>query len=66
MIVGQDGYAINYEKERNRITILLPQTSETMTNTVSQVGERKTDLSAWDLQQILVAVKHVCEWEEGE
>lgn len=61
MIVGRDGYAINYEKERNRITILLPPTTNTATTTMIMPVERKTNLSAGDLMTILVAAKRVCQ-----
>lgn len=61
MIVGQDGYAINYEPAQNRITILLPQTDETLTNTVTPVAKRKTNLTAHDLRIILWIAEWVCE-----
>ena len=64
MIVGQDGYAINYEKGRNRITILLPPTAKTSRCTLDTVVERKTDLTAYDLQMILCMAEWVCEWRE--
>lgn len=60
MIVGRDGYAINYEKEQNRITILLPPTAETRRCTVDQIAERKTELSAEELQLLLEMAMYVC------
>ena len=66
MIVGRDGYAVNYEPAHNRITILLPQTEETARYTVSPIAKRKTDLTAYDLQMILWMAEWVCKWEEGE
>jgi len=60
MIVGRDGYAINYEPAQNRITILLPPTAKTSRCTVDQIAERKTELSAEELQLLLEMAMYVC------
>lgn len=60
MIVDHDGYAIAYEQDKNRIIILLPPTAETRRSTVSKITERKTELSAEELQLILEMAKYVC------
>jgi hypothetical protein len=60
MIVNRDGYAINYEPEQNRITILMPPTAETRRDTVSQIAERKTELSGEELQLLLDMAKYIC------
>lgn len=60
MIVGQDGYAINYEPAQNRITILLPPTDETARDTVTQRVKRKTELSGEELQLLLEMAMYVC------
>lgn len=61
MMITCDGYAIMYEKNMNRIIISLPQTMETITNTVSEMGVRKTDFTETDLAAILLAIKTVAE-----
>ena len=61
MITTGDGYAIMYEKNRNQIIISLPQTMETVTDTVSEVCVRKTDFTEAELATILLAVKTVAE-----
>ena len=61
MMITCNGYAITYEKNMNRIIISLPQTMGTVTNTVSEVCERKTDFTETELAAILFAVKTVAE-----
>ena len=61
MMVICDGYAITHEKNRNRIIISLPQTMETVADTVSEVHERKTNFTEAELATILLAVKTVAE-----
>ena len=64
MMITCNGYAITYEKNRNRIIISLPQTMKTATNTVSEVRVRKTDFTEAELAAILLAVKTVAEQPE--
>lgn len=56
-----DGYSINYDRSNNRITILLPQTAVTMTNTMAMLSNRKTDFTDNELGTILYAVKAIAE-----
>lgn len=48
-----DGYALYYEKSRNRISICLPQTIYTTTNTIEPVVDRRVDVEDDDLAIIL-------------
>ena len=63
MVILSDGYAIFYEKPKNRIIIDLPPTMETRTDTTDQVVDRKTDLTVDDLGLLLVMAKYVCKGE---
>ena len=58
MIVG-DGYYLNYDKDKNRIVILLPQTMQTLTNTMDAVTDRKADINESEQSLILNVVKAV-------
>ena len=60
MIVG-DGYFLNYDKDKNRIVILLPQTMQTLRNTMDAVTDRKTDINESEQSLILNVVKAVFE-----
>ena len=60
MIVG-DGYYLNFDKDKNRIVILLPQTMQTLTNTMDTVTDRKTDINESEQSLILNVVKAVFE-----
>lgn len=60
MIVS-DGYSIEYYPRRNTIEIVLPQTRATLTNTVSMVTNRRTDINEVELSAILAAVKAIFE-----
>ena len=60
MIVG-DGYYLNYDKYKNRIVILLPQTMQTSRNTVDAVTDRKIDINGSEQSLILNVVKAVFE-----
>lgn len=60
MIVG-DGYCLIYDKDKNRIVILLPQTMETLTNTLDAVTDRKIDINGSEQSLILNVVKAVFE-----
>lgn len=56
-----DGYSIEYYANSNRIEITLPQTMRTLTNTVSMVTNRRTDITSDELSAILVVVKAMLE-----
>ena len=60
MMVLIDGYSVCYDKMDNRITILLPPTAKTRRCTVDQIAERKTELSAEELQLLLEMAMYVC------
>ena len=60
MIIS-DGYSIEYYANSNRIEIILPQTLKSLTNTVSMVSNRRTDISSDELGAILVVVKVLLE-----
>lgn len=63
MIVSE-GYVLVYERAKNRIVIILPQTFETPTNTVSMVADRKTHLTSSEESIILQTVKAIMERRE--
>lgn len=61
MMIIIDGYSIEYYANSNRIEIILPQTMRTLTNTVSMVTNRRTDITSDELSAILVVVKAMLE-----
>ena len=61
MIISQDGYAIEYYKKRNQIVITMPQTMQTLTNTVSMVRNRRIDFTDADLAILLELTRYLCE-----
>ena len=63
MITSKDGYSIEYYPNRNQIVIILPQTLETLTNTVSIVRNRKTYFNTSELSAILGVVRAIAEVE---
>jgi len=58
-MIESDGYAILPDMKRNRITILLPQTARTATNTVAQIVNRKEELTDAEAILILNLVKYI-------
>ena len=52
MLMSGD-YALTYDKKRNYINILLPQTAGTTTNTVAPISDRRTDVTESDLMVLL-------------
>ena len=61
--VTVDGYSIEMYPQQNLIAITLPQTFETLTNTVTLVKQRKRTLSPSELMTVLVTVKGMLEKE---
>lgn len=61
MIATNDGYSIWYEKRSNRIIISLPQTMETVTNTMTMPTNRKTNFTDSELCAILSVAKAIAE-----
>lgn len=57
MIVTDDGYAIEQHQGQNKIVILMPQTAETITNTVQQLSKRRVKLTENELLLILNLVR---------
>lgn len=56
MLISNE-YALSYNPERNQIVITLPQTTETLTNTLSPVIDRRTDVEEIDLMAVLQVVQ---------
>ena len=61
MIISKDGYAIEYNRNSNQIVITMPQTMQTLTNTVSILRNRKVDFTDEDLEILLELTRYVCE-----
>jgi len=61
-----DGYALTYYKHKNQIVINLPQTYATITNTVEQPVDRRTDIEEADLAILLNIAKLIFYKEERE
>ena len=61
MIAIEGGYAIEQFPKRNRIEIYLPQTWETLSNTVEAISSRKTTLTDAEMSAILAVVKAIME-----
>ena len=65
MIVS-DGYSIIEHINKNQIVITLPQTLKTLTNTVTPIVERRTQLTDAELTAILMAIKAMYEAKEED
>lgn len=63
-MIKSEGYLLVYERANNRIVIYLPQTFETLINTVSMVADRKTHLTTGEELLILQTVKAIMERKE--
>lgn len=57
MIISSDGYYLSYDKMRNYIVIHLPQTSETLENTIDKPVDRRTDVAENNLTVLLQIAK---------
>ena len=66
MIVSQDCYAIEYHRNSNQIIITMPQTMQTLTNTVGMVRNRKVDFTDADLAILLELTRYLCEGVDNE
>lgn len=60
----QDGYNIEFQNQRNRIVIGLPQTPTTATNTFWPVSNRKTEVTDTELASVLGLVRMIFKEEE--
>lgn len=56
MLISEE-YALSYNPNENKITILLPQTVKTATNTVSPICDRRTDIEETDLMCLLTMTR---------
>lgn len=63
-MIESEGYLLNYDRANNRISIILPQTFETLTNTISPVVSRKTHLTTGEELLILQTVKAIMKRKE--
>ena len=63
-MLTSDGYALTYDKSKNKIIIGLPQTYETLTNTIEGVVERRTDVEEKDLFVLLYIARQI--FHKGE
>ena len=61
MIVTNDGYSIWHEKRANRIIISLPQTMETVSNTMTMIVNQKSEFTDSELVAILSVAKAIVE-----
>lgn len=60
MMIVSDGYSLSYERMKNRIVILLPQTAETMMDTMSLPVKRE-DRGEEELLILLLITRHLFE-----
>ena len=63
MMLMSGDYALIYNRELNHISICLPQTAETTTNTVAPVIGRRTDVVETELAVLLQVTKLIFENE---
>lgn len=63
-MIKSEGYLLIYEPASNCIVIHLPQTIETLTNTVAMVKNRRTYLTPSEESIILQTVKAIMERKE--
>lgn len=61
MIISSDGYYLSYDKMRNYIMIHIPQTAETLENTIDTPVNRRTDVTENDLTVLLQIAKIIFE-----
>lgn len=63
MLISNE-YALTYYPKRNQIVITLPQTRDTLANTISPVIDRRTDVKEIDLMAVLQVVQVI--FSKGE
>lgn len=66
MIIEDGNYALLYNNCRNRITIFLPQTAETVETTAEPIQERKTEVTSEMLGFLLQMTKYIFDKKDGE
>lgn len=65
-MILHNGYALSYNKSRNQIIIVLPQTERTVTSTVEQSIDRLVDVPEAQLAVLLSIVEHIFQPWKGE
>ena len=66
MLIEDGNYALLYNNLKNRITIFLPQTAETVETTAEPICDRKTEVSSEMLGFLLQMTKYIFEKKDGE
>ena len=66
MIIEDGNYALMYNSGKNRITIFLPQTAETVETTAEPIQERKTEVTSEMLGFLLQMTKYIFEKKDCE
>lgn len=61
MAIESNGYWLEYYKKRNRIVITLPQTTETITDTVGIMADRRVDVEDKEMAVLLQTVRLIFE-----
>lgn len=61
MAIESNGYWLEYNKKRNRIVITLPQTTETITDTVGIMADRRVDVKDKEMAVLLQTVRLIFE-----
>ena len=59
MMLTLNGYSLVYYKNLNQIVIGLPQTRETLTNTLEPVVDRRVDVEDKELAVLLAATQFI-------
>ena len=62
-MITSDGYSIEQYVTANRIVITLPQTADSMTNTMEPMSDRRQSLTDEEMATMLCMVKA---WMRGE
>lgn len=66
MILFDNGYSLSYKANQNQIILNLPQTSETIQNTVSQMTTRRVDVKEEELISLLQLVQLIFNSSEAK
>lgn len=66
MIIEDGNYGLLYNSCKNRITIFLPQTAETVETTAEPICDRKTEVKSEMLGFLLQMTKYIFEKKDGE
>ena len=61
MIVSKDGYAIEHYPNTNQIVITMPQTTDTLSNTISFVWNQNANFTSENLMILLELTRYLCE-----